>query len=318
MTDSPVKLSVVSPVYGAASVLPELVARIKASAARITGDYEIILVEDGSPDDSWEIIQRLSAADNRIIGLSFSRNFGQQYALNAGLEAATGDWIVTLDCDLQDEPERIVDLFNEAMKGYDIVFASRVARQDGPIKRCGSRVFCRIMSYLTETNLDHSIANFVLYSRKAIAALTAMGDYYKYYPVQNHWIGFRTAKLPVQHAGRKDRIRSSYSLKKRLDLAMMTIVTFSDKPLRLVMGFGISLVAINLVIALFLTVRHIVYGEKVSGWLSIFLSIWILSGIIIAILGMMGTYMGKMFETVKNRPRYIVKETTAADRRDEQ
>jgi dolichol-phosphate mannosyltransferase len=173
------------------------------------------------------------------------------------------------------------------------------------------------MRYLTETNLDHSIANFVLYNRKAVAALAVMGDYYKYYPVLNRWIGFRTAKLPVQHAGRKGPVRSSYSLKKRLDLAVTTIVTFSDKPLRLVMRFGISLVAINLVIAFFLTVRHIVYGEKVSGWLSIFLSLWILSGIIIAILGMMGTYMGKMFETVKNRPRYIVKETTAADHRDE-
>jgi dolichol-phosphate mannosyltransferase len=105
MTNNPLKLSVISPVYGAASVLPELVARIKASAARITGDYEIILVEDSSPDDSWEIIKRLAAADRRIIGLSLSRNFGQQYALNAGLDAATGDWIVTLDCDLQDEPE---------------------------------------------------------------------------------------------------------------------------------------------------------------------------------------------------------------------
>lgn len=313
MSNSPFRLSVISPVYGAASLLPELVARIHAAAARLTTDYEIILVEDHSPDGSWEAIRELASADGRIVGLSLSRNFGQQNALAAGFDAASGDWIVTLDCDLQDEPERIADLFQEARKGYDIVFASRTNRQDGLLKRLGSRAFYRVMRYLTETELDHTVANFVLYRRRAVEALAAMGDYFRYYPVLNQWIGFRTAKLAIPHAARKDKLRSSYSFRKRLNLAVTTIIAFSDKPLRLMMKFGFGLVVATLLVALYLTARYLLYGERVGGWLSLFLSLWILSGIIIALLGMIGTYLGKMFETVKRRPSYIVRERAQQD-----
>lgn len=310
MINNSLKFSIISPVYGAASLLTELVKRIHNSVSQITSNYEIILVEDNSPDNSWEIIKKLSIADDKIIGLSLSRNFGQQYALNAGFDAATGDWIVTLDCDLQDEPERIVDLYNEATKGYDIVFASRINRQDGLFKKLGSRFFYKTLGYLTETDQDHTIGNFILYKKKVIEVITSIGDYYKYYPMINKWVGFKTTKLPIKHANRKDSIKSSYSFNKRLRLAFTTIVAFSDKPLRLVLKFGISIVLISFIFVLILVIRYLTLGERVSGWLSVFLSIWILSGIIIMVLGLIGTYMGKIFETVKNRPTYIISETT--------
>ncbi|MBN2172752.1 MAG: glycosyltransferase family 2 protein, partial [Bacteroidales bacterium] len=128
---SPQKISVISPVYGAAGLLPELISRIGRTVQQITSDYEIILVDDNSPDESWEVIKQLAENNNRIIGLSLSRNFGQQNALNAGFDHSSGDFVVTLDCDLQDEPENIIHLFNKAKEGFDIVFASRVKRQDG-------------------------------------------------------------------------------------------------------------------------------------------------------------------------------------------
>lgn len=308
MINNSIKFSIISPVYEAAKLLPELVQRISSSVSKITDNYEIILVEDNSKDNSWEVIKQLAAHDDKIVGISLSRNFGQQYALNAGFDNADGDWIVTLDCDLQDEPERIIDLYNEAVKGYDIVFAGRVERKDGYLKILGSRLFYKILGYLTETDQDHSIANFVLYRKNVIESMASLGDYHKYYPMLNKWVGFKTITLPIKHAARKDNKKSSYSFKKRLRLAFSTIVAFSDKPLRLVLKLGISVVTISFIFALILVIRYIASGEKVSGWVSIFLSVWILSGIIIIILGLLGTYIGKIFETVKNRPTYIIKE----------
>ncbi|MDD4645723.1 MAG: glycosyltransferase family 2 protein, partial [Bacteroidales bacterium] len=245
MTKNAIKFSIISPVYGAAKLLPELVRRIHDSVSGITNQYEIILVEDNSRDDSWEIIKQLAAEDDKIVGISLSRNFGQQPALNAGFDAADGDWIVTLDCDLQDEPERIIDLYQEALKGYDIVFASRVERKDGWLKIVASKLFYKILGYLTETEQDHSIANFVLYKKSVVDSMASLGDYHKYYPMLNKWVGFKTIKLPIKHAARKDNKKSSYSYKKRLKLAFSTIVAFSDKPLRLVLKLGISLVSLS-------------------------------------------------------------------------
>jgi dolichol-phosphate mannosyltransferase len=303
-------ISIVSPVYGAATLLPELVTRIHNTVSQITSNYEIILVEDNSPDNSWEVIKKMSETDDKIIGLSLSRNFGQQKALNAGFDHAQGEWIVSLDCDLQDEPEHIADLYHEAQKGYHIVFACRVDRQHGYVERLSSRLFYKTLGYLTETSLDSSIGNFVLYSRMVIDAMSKIGDYYKYYPLLNNWAGFKASKLPVKHAERKDGKKSSYTFQKRFHLAFTTIIAYSDKPLRLVVKFGIALVSIIFLVALFLIYRYLATGKEVSGWLSVFLSIWLLSGITIIILGLIGTYIGKMFETVKNRPRYLIKETT--------
>jgi glycosyltransferase involved in cell wall biosynthesis len=305
---SNIKISVISPVYGAPSLIPELVSRIEQSVSKISSNFEIILIEDNSPDDSWDVIKRLAESNDKIIGLSMSRNFGQQSALNAGFDYATGDYVVSLDCDLQDEPENIIPLYKKALEGFDIVYACRMERQDRFIKRISSKLFYKMLGYLTETKQDETIANFILYSRKVVDAMAQMGDYYRYYPMLNKWIGFRTVKLPVKHAMRKDNKSSSYSYRKRIRLAITTIIAFSDKPLRLILKLGISLVLLSFLIALVLVARYITTGQEVSGWLSVFLSIWLLSGITIIILGVLGVYIGKLFETVKNRPAYLLKE----------
>lgn len=302
-------ISIISPVYGAAALLEELVTRIKKSVSQITKDYEIILVEDHGPDGSWKIIQEICTKDPTVVGIRHSRNFGQQYALNCGLDHARGEWVVTLDCDLQDRPEEIPAMYNKAKnEGFDIILASRQNRQDDFLKKLFSRIFYKILSYLTDTDLDASIANFALYNRKVVNALKSMNDYYRYYPTMIHWIGFKMAKLDIQHASREDGIKSSYNFKKRLTLAFNTIISFSDKPLRLTVKLGLLISLISTIFAIFLVILYFLDETSVSGWSSTFASLWFLSGLMITILGMVGIYVGKIFENVKGRPTYIVGE----------
>jgi polyisoprenyl-phosphate glycosyltransferase len=302
------KLSIISPVYGAAQLVTDLVSEIENAAKQITDDFEIILVEDNSPDNSWQMIQTIAKMNPRVIGISFSRNFGQQEAIHAGMKQATGDFIVTLDCDLQDNPAEIINLMKKAEEGYDIVMAGRVDRKDDFLKKFFSKAFYRVLNYLSDIKLDPSVANYVLYRRNALDAMLSMGDYFIYYPFMSNWIGFRKCVLPIPHCLRKDNIKSSYSYKKRLKLAFFTIISFSDKPLRIVLKLGVYIVFISLLVALVLAVVYITTNQKVQGWMSLFLSIWIIGGIIISILGMVGIYVGNTFATVKKRPNYIIKE----------
>ena len=302
------KLSIVSPVYGAASLLHELVQEIEAAVRKLTNDYEIILVEDHSPDDSQAIIREICKVNKHVVGVFHSRNFGQQYAIHTGLSLATGDYIVTMDCDLQDTPALIVNLFNKAQEGYDIVYASRQNRQDGYVKKLGSKIFNRLLGFLTETVQDETIANFVLYRKKVVDAMLQMGDYRRYYPLMNHWVGFKSCKLPIPHAERADGKASSYSMKKRIELALNTAVAFSTKPLRLIIYFGMFISAIAILLALFMAAHYIMTGITVSGWLTLFVSLWFIAGVMIMIMGIIAVYIGSVFEQTKNRPCSLVSE----------
>jgi len=303
------KLSIVSPVYGAAALLEELVKEIETAANELTNDYEIILVEDHSPDDSGVIIQQICRRNQRVKGIFLSRNFGQQYALNAGLDAATGDWIVTLDCDLQDTPSFIKDLYEKAMEGYDVVFASRQNRQDGNIKKMGSTLFNRLLGYLTDTQQDESIANYVLYKREVVNAMQKMGDYRRYYPLMNHWVGFNSAKLPIPHKERTDGRSSSYTLMKRISLALNTSVAFSTKPLRLIVYFGVFLVGLSIIAGIIMAIHYVMTGITVSGWLTLFVSLWFIAGVLMMTIGIIAVYIGEVYIQAKGRPSYIVDKT---------
>lgn len=303
------KLSIVSPVYGAAPLLEELVKEIEAVAKELTSDYEIILVEDHSPDDSRVIIQQICELNQKVKGILLSKNFGQQYALNAGLDAATGDWIVTLDCDLQDTPSFIKDLYEKALEGYDVVFASRQNRQDGNIKKMGSTLFNRLLGYLTDTQQDESIANYVLYKREVVNAMQKMGDYRRYYPLMNHWVGFNSAKLPIPHKERTDGRSSSYTLMKRISLALNTSVAFSTKPLRLIVYFGVFLVGLSIIAGIIMAIHYVMTGITVSGWLTLFVSLWFIAGVLMMTIGIIAVYIGEVYIQAKGRPSYIVDKT---------
>lgn len=302
------KFSIISPVYGAASLLRELVDEIEKAVSRITDDYEIILVEDRSPDESQQIIRSICSCNKHVIGVFHSRNFGQQYAIHTGFTLATGDYIVTLDCDLQDTPAYILDLYNKAQEGFDIVFASRQNRQDDFLKKLGSKLFNHILGYLTETEQDETIANYVLYRKKVIDSMLSMGDIRRYYPLMNHWVGFCTCKLPIPHAERVDGKQSSYSMRKRINLALNTAVSFSTKPLRLIVYFGALITMVAIVMAVVLVVNYMLGSSIVSGWSTLFVSIWLVAGIMMMIIGIVAVYLGSIFEQTKNRPITIVSE----------
>lgn len=303
------KLSIVSPCYGAPTLLRELVKQITSTASGITQDYEIILVEDCSPDNSRETIREICSEDRHVRGIFLSRNFGQQPAINAGLDAAKGEWIAVLDCDLQNPPSHIAHMYAKAQEGNDIVFASRQERPDNFFMTKGSKMFNRMMTFLTGVKQDESIAEFVLYHCKVVEAMKQMGDYVRYYPLMNQWVGFRTASVPVPHDERTDGKQSSYSMKKRIELAVTTSIAFSTKALRMIVYFGLTITLLALVVAAYLAIDTLVTGVDVSGWFTLFVSMWLIAGIMIMVMGIVAIYIGNIFMEVKHRPTYLISET---------
>lgn len=299
------KISIVSPVYLGEKLVPELVSRLNATLSTISDEYEIILVEDGSPDNSWEAIQTICKRQSNIKGIKLSKNFGQHYAITCGLGAARGDWIVVMDCDLQDQPEEIPKLFNKAKEGYDIVFAQRKQRQDSFIKKLLSKVFYKIFGYLTDTKQDPTIANFGIYHKNVIEAVLSMNDYIRYFPTMVQWVGFDKTKVSVNHSIRKEG-KSSYSWSDLIKLATKIILAFSDKPMRLTVRIGFGISAISFLSGIIYLFQYLNNKIAVMGFTSIIISLFFLSGLIILTLGILGLYIGKTFEQVKHRPSFII------------
>lgn len=305
--NSTIEISIVSPVYKAENIIDKLVERIIESVSKLTDSFEIILVEDNGPDNSWAKIKENCAKYPFVKGIKLSKNCGQQHALQAGLDASKGKYVITMDCDLQDRPEEIYKLLNKTKEGYEIVAASRENRKDDFVKKIASKWFYAVLSYLTETNQDNTVANFVCYNRKAVEAMKSIGDSNRYYPMLQQLVGFNYAKVSIQHAEREDG-KSSYSMKKRLKLAINTILTFSDKPLRLTVKMGVLLSFLSVLAALTLVIMYLLGDYRTDGWASLALLLSFFSGAIISVLGMVGLYVGKIFESVKNRPTYIINE----------
>lgn len=303
-----VHISVVSPVYKAENIVAELVKQVREAISSITEDFEIILVNDASPDRSWEKIVAECATDKRIKGINLSRNFGQHYAITAGLHYAKGEWVVVMDCDLQDRPDEIPKLYQKAQEGWDSVFAQRKDRNDSIIKKLFSKAFYKIFSYLTETEQDASVANYGIYHRKVIDAILKMQDQIRFFPTMVQWVGFRKYYLPVKHSERYEG-KSSYNFKGLFRLALNTIIAFSDKPLRLTVKLGFFITLISFIVMFAYLTMYFIGSIKVMGFTTLIISFWLLSGIIIFILGFTGLYIGKVFEKVKERPVFIIKET---------
>ncbi len=298
-------LSIVSPVYNSEKIIPVLVERIENSIQKITSDYEIILVEDFGSDNSWEVIESIAKTNPKIIGLKLSRNFGQHYAITAGLDQAKGEWVVVMDCDLQDQPEEIDKLYKKAQEGYDVVLARRFERKDHFFKRFFSKLFYRTLGYLTGSHQDESVANFGIYSQKVISAVSSMRESIRYFPTMIKWVGFKSTKINVNHNDRLDGA-SSYNFRRLMDLALDIILAYSDKPIRLVIKFGLIISFGSVIIALIYFIKWLRGDVVILGYTSLIISVWLLSGIMISTLGIIGLYIGKIFQGVKGRPIYII------------
>ena len=310
MTDLPrhPHLSVVVPVYKARDCLAELYRRLAQALEPLTSDFEIVLVEDGGGDGSWEQIATLAGKDSRVKGIKLSRNFGQHYAITAGLDHAAGDWVAVMDCDLQDQPEEIGKLYLKAQEGYDIVFARRQERTDSLYRKLSSRLFSLLYNYLGDIKVDNSVANFSISSRRVIAYVCQFRERNRSFPIFLNSVGFRRAYVDVAHAARFAG-ESTYNFGKLLDFAVQCIVSQSNKPLRLSIRFGFALAVLSLLYGAVIVLRYLHADIAVPGWTTLAVLVSFLGGLGFANLGILGLYLGKAFDEVKNRPLYCVEHT---------
>jgi glycosyltransferase involved in cell wall biosynthesis len=308
MNNMPI-ISVVVPVYKAENCLDELYHRLVAALKPITSDFEIILVEDCGGDNSWQVIEQLATTDKRVRGIQFSRNFGQHYGITAGIDHCQGDWVVVMDCDLQDRPEEIPRLYAKALEGYDIVLARRIARQDPLLKRITSLLFYRFFSYLADIEYDGASGNFRIMSRKVVESFRRMGEQLRFFGGLVQWLGFPTTSIEVEHSERFEG-NSTYTFSKLWKLATETIIAYSDKPLRIGVRFGFGMAGLAFSYGMYILLRALLYGSPIPGWNSLIVSMYFIGGIIIAMLGIIGIYLGKAFDESKKRPLYIVRRTT--------
>lgn len=299
------KIAVIIPVYGCPEALSELTARLHKALGAMTDDYRVVLVDDACPKNSWGVISSECELSPKVVGIKLSRNFGQHYAILAGMRSIDAEHYVVMDCDLQDAPEIIPSLAQAAAGGFDKVLVRRKQRKHGLIEKVTSVLFYKFLSYMTETEQDASVGNFGIYSNKVVQALTGLGERSRLLPVHSRWIGFSHTFLDIEHNERHSGL-SSYSWKKRMALAIDIVLSFSDKPLWLVVKLGFSISAVAFCYALYVLLRWLFGSIAVEGWTSLIISVWLLSGFILATLGFVGVYVAKTFDETKGRPLYII------------
>lgn len=269
---------------------------------------EFVFVEDGGNDGTWEELIKLAHKDSCVKVARFSRNFGQHHALTACLDLSEGDWVVVMDCDMQDRPEEIPRLYAKTKEGFDMVCARRGKRQDRFWKRLSSRFFMATFNWLSGMNYDGEVGNFRILSHKMVQAYRRMGESTRNIPGQLHWLGFKTGFIDVVHGARYSG-KSSYTLPKLIGLALDSIIAYSNKPLRLSIRVGVGLMVFSLCMAAWIFARKIFWGIPISGWASLMVSVWFIGGIIIGNLGIIGMYLGRIYDEVKGRPVYIIDES---------
>jgi len=300
-------ISVVSPVYMAEKIVAELVQQLHKNLSIITEDYEIILVNDYSPDNSWEVIIGECNKDLRVKGINLSRNFGQHYAITAGLHYAMGEWVVVMDCDLQDRPDEIPNLYNKAQEGWDIVYARRTKRKDSFVKKMLSDVFNAILTGLSGIKTDN-VANFGIYNSKVILEYNKMKEYARAFGSLIRYLGFKSCSINVKHGGRFEG-KSSYSFTKMIRLAFDVILSNSNKPLKWTVGVGFLISFVSFFLAIYNIIARLTGLIQLPGYTTTVFSIWFVGGMILFVLGILGLYIGKIFNQVKERQLFIVRET---------
>lgn len=299
-------ISVVVPVYGCRAALQPLYERLTASLNKITKDYEIIFCNDKCPQNSWEVIKEICKSDARVVGIEMSRNFGQIKAITAGIDYSVGEWVVVMDCDLQDRPEEIINLYEKALEGYDAVFARRKDRQDSYFKVLVSKMFYKVYSFATDGNYDPALCNFSIISRKVANEYCKMRELHRAYVIYIKWLGFNQTYIDVCHEERFEG-KSSYNFKKRIQMAFDILTSQSDKLLKLTAQFGMIMSILSFFFIIYLTINHFI-NHVTEGWTSIIAVICLVGGIIIMVTGLVGIYIGNIFMQVKNRPLYITKQ----------
>ena len=298
--------SVVIPVYGCKAAIPELHRRLTDVLSLMSDEYEIIMVNDACPQNSWESIQQLCSQDPHVKGIELSRNFGQMKAILAGLDYSTGNWAIVMDCDLQDRPEEIPNLYSKAQEGYDIVFARRKNRKDGMMKKLFAKGFYKLYEYATDTEYDETLCNFSILKRDVVISYCKMREQHRSYVMYLKWLGYRQTAIDVEHNERYEG-KSSYSFRKRMKLATDILTSQSDKLLRLTVKLGLMLAFVSFVAILYFLWKYFT-TNVMPGWTSLIATIMLMGGLTISVIGLVGIYVGNVFMQVKERPIYVVRQ----------
>jgi glycosyltransferase involved in cell wall biosynthesis len=307
LREGPALLSVVVPIYNEEGVIPELYRRLTAALAE-RYEYELILVDDGSSDRSWQQLLAASVGDRRVRLVRLSRNFGHQPALSAGMDRARGDAIVLLDGDLQDPPELIPDLVAKWREGYDVVYAVRADREvETVFKRTSVSLFYRLMSRLADSQIPEQAGDFRLLSRRAADAIAQMPERARFLRGMAAWIGFRQVGVPYR---REARFAGStkYPVRKLFKLALDGITSFSTKPLRLISAVGFLTVLLCFGYLVYALYERFFTHEQVRGWTSVIVVVLLLGGVQLLSLGVVGQYIARIFDEAKGRPLYLIDE----------
>lgn len=304
-TAADIVLSAVIPVYQAEQVLPELLVRLTSALDAIDPAHEIILVDDRSQDRSWEIILELLPRYPRLTAIRLSRNFGQHHAITAGLDLARGHWTVLMDCDLQDPPEAIAALYAKAQTGFDIVLARRVGRQDPWTKRAWSALYHATFRLFAGYSLDRSVGAFRIMHRRVVESFCRLREAHRLFGGLVQWVGFSTTSVDVQHAARP-RGQSSYRVWTGIQVALDGVISFSNRPLYFSVIVGAVIAGLSGAWGLFILVYFALTRTAAQGWPSLMAVTAFLGGLVLLNLGVVGLYLGRVYEQVKGRPLYVI------------
>ncbi|PYT53469.1 MAG: glycosyltransferase [Acidobacteria bacterium] len=300
------RLSVAIPIHNEESVLPELLTRLMGVLDKVQGGpHELLFVDDGSTDGTLALLEEAAQRDSRIMVLSLSRNFGHQAALTAALDHVTGDATVLMDGDLQDEPESIPRLLEKFFEGHDVVYAQRTRRKEAWPLRLSYYVFYRLMARLSDMKLPLDAGDFALMSRRVVEHLQRLQEHHRYLRGLRSWVGFRQIGVPIERSQRHSG-RSKYSVFRLLKLASDGIFAFSIVPIRAAAILGAISIGLSGLFAVYTIFAKLFLNQTPKGFTALLLLITFLSGILLFFLGVIGEYVGRIYEESKGRPIYII------------
>ena len=300
------RVSIAVPIHNEMTVLPELLNRTLGVLDKIPGGpHELLFVDDGSTDQTLRILEEAAQHDSRIVGISFSRNFGHQAALTAALNYVTGDVTVLMDGDLQDAPEVIPQFIDKFFEGFDVVYAQRTRRKEAWPLRLSYYVFYRLIKRLSDVTLPLDAGDFALMSRRVVDHLQRMPEHHRYLRGLRSWVGFPQIGIPVERSERHSG-QSKYGVLRLLKLAADGIFAFSIVPIRAAALLGLAAILLSGLFALYATIEKIIFHHSPKGFAALLLLITFLSGVLLFFLGVIGEYVGRIYEEAKGRPIYII------------
>lgn len=309
MLNNKIDLSIVVPVYNEEMIIDKLVERMSEAAKSITDSYEIIFVNDGSRDSSLQKLIAACERDDKLHYITFSRNFGHQIAISAGMDYAKGEAIVTIDGDLQDPPELIPEMYRQYKDGYKVVYAKRSKRKGETFfKLFTARMFYRLMARLVSFEIPLDVGDFRLISRDVLEYLKRMKEYDKYIRGQIAWLGFKSTYVMFDRDERQYG-KTNYPFKKMLRLAFNGITAFSDSPLKMATSMGFIVCIISFLIAMYALYGYYFQQDTVPGWASTIISVTFLGGVQLLSLGVIGEYISRIINNVRDRPLYVIDKT---------